>query len=759
MQSMGKRTVSIRSLLLVFVAAVVLPLIALLANTIYHEAQRDIQEAKANVNTLARILAANTSRTLRTNQEALDVLARRPLMRQVDGNHCDPILADFRSLFPRFANLTTINLDGVAVCSAVPQPGGKPVNVFKAEWFQRALAEKRFLAGDPFMGPITGRMVSVLVTPIQDEQSTLKGFMGLPMDLALYDPNLTSAPMPEGTRYGIHSSSGHLIWRNVDPESLVGSNIGKLGITRQVLGVKNGNFDGLGTDGVHRLYAVAHIPEVDWYAYVGIPSQPIYQAAIRSAILNSAIGMVLVGVLTWLALHLAQHIARPTLELAETANQLREGRFDVRASEQGPKEVAIVAAEFNELVDALLSAERGLREANADLERRVAERTAELEGTNRNLAAEIARRIEAQTALQESEELFRAITMHNPDHLVVQDNELRYRFVMNPQLGLSEQEMLGKTDHDLLARDDAEKLTAVKRRILGAGKAEYVEASIVGKDGQVEYFAGTYTPKTDGNGKIDGLIGYFRNVTERKRADDEIARLNDELQQRARALEAANKELEAFAYSVSHDLRAPLRALDGYARILHEDEAANLGPDGKHMLERIWANAQKMGALIEDILHFSRISVAEMNWQETDMTALARDVAEELHGAYPSARVDIGELSMALGDKAMLRQVWANLIGNALKFSSKREQPQVEVGSEAQDGQTVYFVRDNGAGFDMAHAAKLFGVFQRMHAEKDFPGTGAGLSIVKRIVERHGGRIWAEAEVEKGAVFRFTLAA
>ena len=237
-----------------------------------------------------------------------------------------------------------------------------------------------------------------------------------------------------------------------------------------------------------------------------------------------------------------------------------------------------------------------------------------------------------------------------------------------------------------------------------------------------------------------------------------VAARTAELQQRARQLEAVNAELESFSYSVSHDLRTPLRALDGYARILIEEEAGRLGAESREMLDRIMVNSNRMATLIDDILQFSRIGRADINWQEADMAALARSVADELRGEYPAATLRIGALPPMHGDPAMLRQVWANLIGNALKFSSRKPQPEVDIDSELVNGETVFRVRDNGDGFDMAYAGKLFGVFQRLHSEKDFPGTGAGLAIVKRIVERHGGRIWADAEPGKGAAFRFTLA-
>jgi signal transduction histidine kinase len=251
-------------------------------------------------------------------------------------------------------------------------------------------------------------------------------------------------------------------------------------------------------------------------------------------------------------------------------------------------------------------------------------------------------------------------------------------------------------------------------------------------------------------------------LAEREQAESDIRELNQSLdrrvQERTAALERANAELETFSYSVSHDLRTPLRALNGFARILHEDEAANLSAEGREMLERIWRNAERMGVLIDDILNFSRVGRSDMDKGAVDMESLARSVVDELHADYPAAQVTLGKLPAATGDAAMLRQVWTNLIGNAFKFSSKREQPEIEIGSESENGETVYYVRDNGAGFDMAHAERLFSVFQRMHAAHEYPGTGAGLAIVKRIVERHGGRIWADAKPDQGAVFRYTLA-
>ena len=228
--------------------------------------------------------------------------------------------------------------------------------------------------------------------------------------------------------------------------------------------------------------------------------------------------------------------------------------------------------------------------------------------------------------------------------------------------------------------------------------------------------------------------------------------------ERTAMLEQANRELEAFSYSVSHDLRSPLRAINGFAHLLAEHAEASLDEEGRDMLGRIERGATRMGQLIDDILHFSRVSRVDMADAEIDLDALAAAVAADQLEQYPGTQLHIAPIGVARGDPAMLRQVFANLIGNAMKFSSRAAQPRVDIHVATFDGVPAICIRDNGVGFDMAHADRLFGVFQRMHGIEEFPGTGVGLAIVKRIVERHGGRIWVAATPGRGATFHFTLA-
>ena len=261
-------------------------------------------------------------------------------------------------------------------------------------------------------------------------------------------------------------------------------------------------------------------------------------------------------------------------------------------------------------------------------------------------------------------------------------------------------------------------------------------------------------------------INVQRARVERNCVEAQVRQLNQELEQRVAdrtaALEHANKELESFSYSVSHDLRAPLRAIDGFSRILQEEYDAILGEEGRRYTETIGRNAVRMGQLISDILDFSRMSRREIAVTPVDMTALAREVYEEVRGAAPAERnivLHLGDLPPARGDQALLRQVWVNLLSNAVKYTGPTPEAVIEVGGSQAGDENTYRVKDNGVGFDMRYVDKLFGVFQRLHSDGEFEGTGIGLAIVKRIVARHGGRVWAESKPGEGSTLHFTLPA
>lgn len=257
------------------------------------------------------------------------------------------------------------------------------------------------------------------------------------------------------------------------------------------------------------------------------------------------------------------------------------------------------------------------------------------------------------------------------------------------------------------------------------------------------------------------VLSVVHDVSEQKRAQAEIESLALVLERQVGELEGVNKELESFSYSVSHDLRAPLRAVDGFSRILAEDYDAKLDDEGRRLIGVIQENTRRMGQLIDDLLAFSRLGRQGIATAPIDMRELVQGVVTELTQHVDAGRIDvrIGDLAPVEGDRSMLRQVFVNLIANALKFSSTRPKSVVEIGHEAREREHVYYVRDNGVGFDMQYANKLFGVFQRLHRQQDFEGTGVGLAIVQRVVHRHGGKVWAESKPDAGAVFSFSLPA
>jgi PAS domain S-box-containing protein len=324
--------------------------------------------------------------------------------------------------------------------------------------------------------------------------------------------------------------------------------------------------------------------------------------------------------------------------------------------------------------------------------------------------------------------------------------------------GWTEDQAVGKHSHQLLQTYFPLPMDEVRQELLRTGRWEG-ELQKTKADGSRVFVASRWSLRQDEQGRPVAILETNNDISDRKHREEEIRKLNQELEKRGADLEASNKELEAFAYSVSHDLRAPLRHMVGYTELLQKNISSALDEKSLRYMKTILDSAKRMGALIDDLLAFSRIARAETRERPINLEELVKEVVVDLQKETEGRAIDwnVGALPDTFGDRPMLRLVLVNLIANAIKFTRTRPRAEIEIGSLNRDGAVVVFVRDNGVGFDMKYVHKLFGVFQRLHQTGTFEGTGIGLATVQRIIHRHGGSVWAEGLVDRGATFFFSL--
>jgi PAS domain S-box-containing protein len=424
---------------------------------------------------------------------------------------------------------------------------------------------------------------------------------------------------------------------------------------------------------------------------------------------------------------------------------------------------------FNSMAAEIEAQAAALQKARDEVEIRVHERTAELAQTARDLEAEVAERKHAEDALRDNQVRLAGIVDSAMDAIISVDSEqsiVLFNAAAEKIFGCASAQAIGQTidtfipqrfrEHHRQHIHDFGQTGITSRSMQSLGMLSGLRA-----DGEEFPIEASISHMEAAGQRFFTVI--LRDITERKVAEEEFRQLNAELEQRVMKrtaeLEAANRELEAFSYSVSHDLRAPLRAVDGFSQVVIEDFGPQLPEEARRYLQMIRGSAKRMGDLIDDLLTFSRLSRQPLNKELVNTAKLVGNVLEEMSGQREGRQVDvrIEDLPVCHADPALLKQVWINVLSNALKFTRKREAAVVEIGSVREQDETVFVVRDNGTGFDMRYSDKLFGVFQRLHRADEFDGTGVGLAIVQRVIHRHGGRVWADAAVDRGATFYFTL--
>lgn len=605
-----------------------------------------------------------------------------------------------------------------------------------------------------FMSPLThAAVINVYVPVFQNDRVAYVLAMVVPPDGIQH--LLEGQKLPAGWFLVLIDRTGTIVARTLNPEQTLGQPAVP-GFVRAVRQASEGIVDTDRIEGAPVHLAFARAEMSGWTVGLWADSA-VFNAPLRQSATVFAVGaFLLLGATYGFAMFYSRRISGPVATLSTLAEQVGRGespaavRLDLKEAQDAADQLHAAAE--------ILAAHSAERESLlASLEQRVQARMHELaESEQRQHAI-------AQYARSLLEASLDPLVTISADGKITDVNEATIKAT-----GMSREQLIGTDFSDYFTEPD--KARAGYREVFEKGFVTDYPLTIRHKDGRltdVLYNASVYR---DTDGAIAGVFAAARDVSELKRTERELIKHREHLQELVEArtaelakanalLTSTNKELESFAYSVSHDLRTPLRAIDGFSRVLLEDYRDKLDPEGQRILGVVRQGTDRMSHLIDDILGFSRVGRQEMRVAAIDMSALVADVVKDLEPATAGRQLtfDIKPLPPAHGDAAMIRRVWTNFLDNAIKFTKPKPDARIEVGATRAANETIYFVKDNGVGFDMQFANKLFGVFQRLHGIEEFPGTGIGLAIVKRIVDRHGGRVWGEGKVDGGATFYFAL--
>ncbi|WP_371323230.1 PAS domain S-box protein [Dechloromonas sp. ZY10] len=468
------RAYSIRSRLLLLVVALALPLAALIAYTVHQQMLQQIDSTKASLRLLAGVMVNNTGQRIAQARQTLEMLAARPLVRRLDARQCDPLLGELFALSPAYSNVASTDLSGQTLCSALNHSGRSLPSVGSMPWFADFAAQGRFAVGLPHWGPISQKWVSVLSMPVLDERGHFAGGVHLPLDLAAFDPELPDGILPADSRYGFVAANGVLVWRNVDPDGMVGRKLSLPAVARGMQ-LREGEFEAEGSDGVRRFFAVRPLPEAGWTAFVGIPVEQIYTRAQQQAMLAAVVLLLLLGLLAAVSLWIARSIARPVIDLADVARAVHAGQ-PARARREGPREVQAVADEFNAMLDASSENERRLR------------------------------------AFLDNSAIIAWLKRDDGRHLFASDNFLRH-------FGLSAEQVLGRCEREIWPAEIADAFRKSDMDLLARGGTHELVELAVTPDGRRSWWL-TNKFVFEGRGGERCVGGVAVEITERKQVAD-----------------------------------------------------------------------------------------------------------------------------------------------------------------------------------------------------------------------------------------------
>lgn len=690
---------SLRVRLIFLVLLCVLLLLGLTLYTDLEERRAEMAQAREHAQRMAGIAAAHEDRLLQGSRHLLIALAQLPEVRNGDPSKCSALLGNLLKYYPFYANLGVVEPDGNLFCSAVPFT--QPVDVESRTWFQRAIKKRDFAVGDYHIGSLSSEAVIVFTYPVLNTANQVKSVVFAALDLDWLN-QLATIPLPEGAALILIDRNGTILAHYPDPEKWVGKSAPDAPIIKAMLTQGKDVAEIRGVDGIQRLYAFTPLSDstdANVYMAIGISQADPFASANRTLTRN----LTVLGLVTVLAIAAAGNLSTRTAE---------EERAQLLALQKARAEAEAAQQRFLDIVQGL-------------------------------------------------------------DAIITEADAVTWKFSFVSQraedlLGYPVERWLSEPDFwaNLVYPDDLEEAAAFCKAATAQGESHIFEYRVVAADGRIVWIRDFGRVILDDEGRPLRLHDLMVDITEQKRAEAEIKQLNETLEQRVRSrtaqLEAANKELDAFSYSISHDLRAPLRHIKGFVNALAqqlERSGANTEPRVAHYIQVIQDSSQKMEQLIDGLLTLCRVGRRQLanhpvNLRSLVDSSVALIISQTPTGQERPIEFTIGDLPTVMGDPTLLQQLFTNLIDNAVKFSRDRHPARIEIAT-LPDG--TIFVKDNGVGFKMEYADQVFGAFQRLHSPREFPGTGIGLAIVQRIIYRHGGTIWAESQPDRGATFYFNL--